>query len=336
MQDKANPPNFEELGERAYTAHNTFKGGFALLSNRYTMIQLRASIESDATVHGGAEALRAKWLNAHYVKSRCKMEILKKLRRLAKPDDWCFSFDLQDGYHAVRIDPEYQEYMQFDVRGELFQCGALPFGWNDSPRIFVKIMKVLVECLRSPRSGADRWEMRKLQSGRKMWFQQLEAVANELVILPRGRDLFTPGRLGGSELLGASKWDGLMFRISASRHASAVHEHGLGMQPVGQAETGLLRACAYVVFAFVTFGRPDTGVSMQRQHINITGDTASVVPHKEKGRRHVRLKRRLTVPADGVRGLVPLLQHWEQLSSAIHSYIDPTAVPDEYMERYFG
>ena len=27
---------------------------------------------------------------------------------------------------------------------------------------------------------------------------------------------------------------------------------------------------------------------------------------------------------------------WSQLSSAIHSYIDPTAVPDEHMERYFG
>eukprot|EP00854_Cymbomonas_tetramitiformis_P009885 gene9885-biopygen10105 len=60
MQDEKDPPNFEELGERVYTAHNTFKGVFALLSNRYTMIQLRASMESDATVHGGTEALRAK------------------------------------------------------------------------------------------------------------------------------------------------------------------------------------------------------------------------------------------------------------------------------------
>ncbi|KAK3262767.1 hypothetical protein CYMTET_28392 [Cymbomonas tetramitiformis] len=86
------------------------------------------------------------WLNAHCVKSRCKMETLKKLRRLAKPNDWCISFDLQDSYHVVGIDPAYQEYMQFDVREELFQCGALPFGWNNSPRIFVKVMKVLVEC----------------------------------------------------------------------------------------------------------------------------------------------------------------------------------------------
>ncbi|KAK3266375.1 hypothetical protein CYMTET_24997 [Cymbomonas tetramitiformis] len=206
-------------------------------------------------------------------------------------------------------------------------------------------------------------------------------------------------------------------------HVSAVHEHGLGLEPVGRAATEPLRACTYVVFAFVTFGRPETGVSMRREHISITGDDISVVLHKEKGRGHVRLRRRLTIPAAGVAGLVQLLQHWQQvrdacwgqrpvtgsevqgsywrlpweqgklqsaqangwvqlalgrlgcvppegghfsghstrkgactcaravgaalekccflggwsqLSSAIHSYIDPAAVPDEHMEKYFG
>ncbi|KAK3242308.1 hypothetical protein CYMTET_47996 [Cymbomonas tetramitiformis] len=207
-----------------------------------------------------------------------------------------------------------------------------------------------------------------------------------------------------------------------ARHVSAVHEHGLGLEPVGRAATELLRACAYVVFAFVTFGRPDTGLPMRREHISITCDEISVVLDREKGRGHVRLRRRLTIPAAGVAGLVQLLQHWEQmrdaswgqrpvtgsgvqcsywrlpwergklqlaqangwvqlalgklgcvpsdgghfsghntrmgactcaravgtalekcffldgwsqLSSAIHSYINPTAVPDEHMEKYF-
>ncbi|KAK3239195.1 hypothetical protein CYMTET_50860 [Cymbomonas tetramitiformis] len=54
-------PAMEELGERIYTsAPNNSKGVFALLSNRYTMIQLRASMGSDAMVPGGAEALRTK------------------------------------------------------------------------------------------------------------------------------------------------------------------------------------------------------------------------------------------------------------------------------------
>ncbi|KAK3264726.1 hypothetical protein CYMTET_26548, partial [Cymbomonas tetramitiformis] len=191
----------------------------------------------------------------------------------------------------------------------------------------------------------------------------------------------------------------------------------------GRAATELLKVCTYVVFAFVTFGRPETGVSMRREHIRIAGDDLSVVLHKEKGRGHVRLRRRLTIPAAGVAGLVRLLQHWQQLrdaswgqrpvtgsevqgsywrlpwergkfqsaqangwvqlalgklgcippegghfsghrtskgactcaravgaalekccflggwsqlSSGIHSYIDPAAVPDEHMEKYFG
>ncbi|KAK3269449.1 hypothetical protein CYMTET_22110 [Cymbomonas tetramitiformis] len=63
-----------------------------------------------------------------------------------------------DGYHPLGIDKDFQEYMHFDVRRELFQCGALPFGWNDSHRIYVKIMQVLVECQRSQRSEEDRRE----------------------------------------------------------------------------------------------------------------------------------------------------------------------------------
>eukprot|EP00854_Cymbomonas_tetramitiformis_P034166 gene34166-biopygen17779 len=226
LQDEKDPPNVEDLGEHFYSSHNTVKGDFLLLSKRYTLIHLHATIESDATVHNGAEALRmkmalqakmekvyagtkglvtnsvlSKWLkeidttkakammnrparrgarvnwidkapllfdhmiyiaadatprqlewmeaetasevsthkrmgagkkeatclppflvpkpktskwrlvmdfrrlNAHCMKSRYKMETLKKHRRLAKLDDWCFSFDLQDGERKVQCQP---------------------------------------------------------------------------------------------------------------------------------------------------------------------------------------------------------------------------------------
>eukprot|EP00854_Cymbomonas_tetramitiformis_P016942 gene16942-biopygen17482 len=96
-----------------------------------------------------------RWLNEFCVKSRCKMDTLKKLRRLASQGDWCFTFNLKDGYHAVGIDLDFQEFMQFDIQGVLYQCGALPIGWSDSPRIFVKLMKTLVELIRSPQAGKD-------------------------------------------------------------------------------------------------------------------------------------------------------------------------------------
>ncbi|KAK3260600.1 hypothetical protein CYMTET_30444 [Cymbomonas tetramitiformis] len=79
-----------------------------------------------------------RWLNQWCVKNRVKMETLKKLRRLAKPGDWCFSFDLQDGFHALGIHPDFQRFMQFDLQGDLLQCSAMPFGWSDAPRVFCK------------------------------------------------------------------------------------------------------------------------------------------------------------------------------------------------------
>ncbi|KAK3266107.1 hypothetical protein CYMTET_25242 [Cymbomonas tetramitiformis] len=51
----------------------------------------------------------------------------------------------------------------------------------------------------------------------QMWFHQLEALADEVVILPRCNDLLTPSRLGGSELFGASSRDGIIFHNSTSR-----------------------------------------------------------------------------------------------------------------------
>eukprot|EP00854_Cymbomonas_tetramitiformis_P034437 gene34437-biopygen29902 len=105
-----------------------------------------------------------RWLNEFCVKSKCKMETLQKLRRLASQGDCCFTFDLKDGYHAVGIDPDFQEFMQFDIQGVLYQCGALPFGWTD---FFVKLMKTLVELIRSTQAGEDRHEVKKLRDGQE-------------------------------------------------------------------------------------------------------------------------------------------------------------------------
>ncbi|KAK3243466.1 hypothetical protein CYMTET_46880 [Cymbomonas tetramitiformis] len=113
-----------------------------------------------------------RWLNQWCVKNRVKMETLKKLRRLAKPGDWCFSFDLQDGFHALGIHPDFQKFMQFDLQGDLLQCSAMPFGWSDSPRVFCKFVRVMVEALRSPQAAEDRREIKRLRDGsavRQRW-----------------------------------------------------------------------------------------------------------------------------------------------------------------------
>ena len=90
-------------------------------------------------------------LNSFCVDRKVRFETLKSLRRMVRPDDWMFSFDLKDGYHAIGIHPRDRKYFTFVVEGVgTFQYCALNFGWNASPYVFVKVMRTLVRALRSP------------------------------------------------------------------------------------------------------------------------------------------------------------------------------------------
>ncbi|KAK3237947.1 hypothetical protein CYMTET_52011 [Cymbomonas tetramitiformis] len=94
-------------------------------------------------------------------------------------------------------------------------------------------------------------------------------------------------------------------------HVRRVHEAALKLTPRSPEELRLLRAFAYVVVAFVTFGRPHTGTSLSRQHVHCGDSEFSVVLLKEKGRRHRLVKRRLCIPWKGVALLQELIEHWE-------------------------
>ena len=46
---------------------------------------------------------------------RCRYETLKVLSSLARKGDWCFSWDLKDGYHQIGVHRESRRYMTFAV-----------------------------------------------------------------------------------------------------------------------------------------------------------------------------------------------------------------------------
>ena len=89
-------------------------------------------------------------VNPYCVQKKCRYENLKVLHSIATPDAYMFSMDLQDGYHCLAIRPEHRHFFTFEVDGELFQCAALPFGWCNSPYYFTKLMRAVVQHLRSP------------------------------------------------------------------------------------------------------------------------------------------------------------------------------------------
>ncbi|KAK3284132.1 hypothetical protein CYMTET_8200 [Cymbomonas tetramitiformis] len=80
-----------------------------------------------------------------------------------------------------------------------------------------------------------------------------------------------------------------------ARHVPGVHAHELALHPVGKAEDTMLRG----------------------PQVCVSGGVILAVLHKEKGSRHMQLKRRHILPAPEVEGLVQLLQHQEQAHGAL-------------------
>jgi hypothetical protein len=89
-------------------------------------------------------------LNAYCREMGCSFETLKRLRFLARPNDWAISVDIADGFHCCAIAPEPRCFMTFMLQGKLYRHAVLPFGWRGSPAVFVRIMRVLTRLLRNP------------------------------------------------------------------------------------------------------------------------------------------------------------------------------------------
>jgi hypothetical protein len=93
--------------------------------------------------------INLKRLNEHLVYKKFKMEDLRSATRLL--DKGCFmaSIDLKDAYYAVPIEEDHRKYLRFRWKGQLYQFNCLPFGLSVAPRVFTKLMRPVISCLRS-------------------------------------------------------------------------------------------------------------------------------------------------------------------------------------------
>lgn len=88
--------------------------------------------------------LNLKPLNAFLPKIHFKMETLKSICHLLKPNDFLTSIDLRDAFLHVPIHAQSQKYLQFVWRGKKYCFRTLPFGLSLSPLVFTKILKPLL------------------------------------------------------------------------------------------------------------------------------------------------------------------------------------------------
>jgi len=93
--------------------------------------------------------LDLKRLNQFMKKVPFKMEAFSSLRPLLKKGDWLVKIDLKDAYLHVPLAESAQRFVQFQWGGKSYRCRAMIFGITSAPRVFTKLMKVLITYARS-------------------------------------------------------------------------------------------------------------------------------------------------------------------------------------------
>ena len=92
--------------------------------------------------------LNLKSLNKHITHHHFKMDTVLTAVRLMKPGCFMASIDLKDAYYSVSIHSDFQKYLKFSWRGQLYKFVCFPNGLASCPRQFTKLLKPVFSSLR--------------------------------------------------------------------------------------------------------------------------------------------------------------------------------------------
>lgn len=87
-------------------------------------------------------------LNSYLEKKHFKMDTITKVINLVKKGDWSISLDLKDAYFHIKVFKKHRKYLRFSFQNVVYQFRALCFGPTSAPRVFTKIVAVVVAYLR--------------------------------------------------------------------------------------------------------------------------------------------------------------------------------------------
>ena len=92
--------------------------------------------------------LNLKSLNKHITHHHFKMDTVLTAVRLMKPGCFMVSIDLKDAHYSVSIHSDFQKYLKFSWRGQLYKFVCFPNGLAPCPRQFTKLLKPVFSSLR--------------------------------------------------------------------------------------------------------------------------------------------------------------------------------------------
>lgn len=78
-----------------------------------------------------------------------KLENIKLAIDLLQPLDFMYKLDLKDAYFLIPVCHSDRQYLRFEYAGKLWQFSCLPFGLSSCPFVFTKVMKPIIQILRS-------------------------------------------------------------------------------------------------------------------------------------------------------------------------------------------
>lgn len=93
--------------------------------------------------------LNLKKLNLFVKTEHFKLEDLRAVARLLEPNMFIGSIDLKDAYFLISIHRKHRKFLRFRVNWQIYEFTCLPFGFSSSPLVFTKIMKSVINCLKS-------------------------------------------------------------------------------------------------------------------------------------------------------------------------------------------
>jgi hypothetical protein len=87
-------------------------------------------------------------VNQFIIQKHFKMKGIPTLQDLILRNDFAILFDLKEAYNHVPVHPTFQNLLGIQFIGTTYTYRGMPFGLNDTPRVFTQIMKKCVMVIR--------------------------------------------------------------------------------------------------------------------------------------------------------------------------------------------
>jgi ribonuclease HI len=126
------------------------------------------------------KVLNCRRINALMEHTHFKMEDCRTVTELLMKGDYATSIDIRSAYNHVTVHSSLKPYLGFKFDGRSYVYKAMPFGLKNAPRVFTKIVRVMMWEIRR------RWKIRSVCYLDDLLFlhqdpQELARITNEIV-----------------------------------------------------------------------------------------------------------------------------------------------------------